>query len=157
MIRRFRAQDAVAVSTLHARTIRNVNRGDYSEDQIEPWASHSNAQLFVDSMFELVRFVADFAGRIVGFSDYNPKTGQVTGLYVSADHQRSGYGRQLYEVIEADARRRSLPLLWLESTVTAAPFYEAMGYVRASEARVVEKHNIEMIRMEKQLANGGDR
>ncbi|MFT4308345.1 MAG: GNAT family N-acetyltransferase [Candidatus Woesearchaeota archaeon] len=154
MIRRFRAQDAAAVSTLHANTIRKINKGDYSEDQIEPWASHSSPQLFIDSMFELVRFVADYAGRIVGFADYKPETGQVTGLYVSADHQRSGYGKQLYAALESDARRRKIPKLWLESTLTAAPFYEAMGYVRTSQVRVVEKHNIEMIRMEKSL--GGE-
>jgi putative acetyltransferase len=128
-----------------------VNKGDYSEDQIEPWASHSNPQLFIDSMFELVRFVADYAGHIVGFADYKPDTGQLTGLYVSADHQRSGYGKQLYDAIEKDARRRGLERLWLESTLTAAPFYERMGYVKTTEQRIVEKHHIEMIRMEKAL------
>ena len=153
MIRRFRAQDAAAVSTLHANTIRKINKGDYSMDQIEPWASHSSPQLFIDSMFELVRFVADYAGRIVGFADYKPETGQVTGLYVSADHQRSGYGKQLYAALESDARRRKIPKLWLESTLTAAPFYEAMGYVRTSRVRVVEKHSIEMIHMEKALGD----
>ena len=151
MIRRFRAQDAVAVSTLHANTIRKINKGDYSEDQIEPWASHSNPQIFIDSMFELVRFVAEYASHIVGFADYKPDTGQVTGLYVSADHQRSGYGKALYDAIEHDARRRGIGVLWLESTLTAAPFYERMGYKRASEKRVTEKHHIEMIRMEKNL------
>lgn len=151
MIRRFRAQDAAAVSTLHANTIRKVNKGDYSDEQIEPWASHSSPQMFVDSMFELVRFVADSAGHIVGFADYKPDTGQITGLYVSADHQRSGYGKQLYEALEHDARKRGLERLWLESTITAAPFYEAMGFVKTSQTRVVERHNLERTRMEKVL------
>jgi GNAT superfamily N-acetyltransferase len=151
MIRRFRAQDAVAVSTLHANTIRKVNQGDYSPDQIEPWASHSSPQMFIDSMVTFVRFVADYAGHIVGFADYDPKTGQVMGLYVSADHQKSGYGRALYEAIERDARRRRIRKLWLESTITAEGFYASMGYEAVSHRRITERHNIEMIRMEKDL------
>lgn len=153
MIRRFRAQDAAAVSLLHADTVRKINIGDYSTEQIEPWAAQSSPQMFIDSMFELVRFVADYAGRIVGFADYKPDTGQITGLYVSADHQRSGYGKQLYEAIEADAKRRKLERLWLESTITAAPFYERMGFVKTSEKRIGERHNIERIRMEKVLGD----
>lgn len=152
MIRRFRAQDAVAVSVLHADTIRKINSGDYSADQIEPWAARSSPQFFIDSMSDLVRFIAEREGRIVGFSDYDPGTGQLTGLYVSSEHQRAGIGQALYDAVENDARRRGFSMLWLESTLTAAPFYERMGYVKTADAvRVINGKEIPRIRMEKKL------
>jgi putative acetyltransferase len=129
-----------------------VNKGDYSEDQIEPWASHSNPQLFIDSMFELVRFV-DIRGKsIVGFADYTPHDEQLTGLYVSADHQHTGVGRELYEAIERDAKRRRLSRLWLESTLTAARFYEAMGFRRVRDGQYrVGSTELAIIVMEKRF------
>lgn len=151
MIRRFRAQDAAAVSVLHADTIRRVNASDYPAEQVEPWAAASSPQLFIDSMSDHVRFVYERGGRIIGFGDYVPSTGQLPRLYVSADHQREGIGRELYERIEADARRRGIGTLWLRSTTNAAHFYASMGFSRVRDdtfeidgselaAVVMEKH-----------------
>jgi putative acetyltransferase len=152
MIRRFRAQDAVPVSVLHADTIRRINSGDYSSEQIEPWAARSSPQLFVETMATHVRFV-DIRGKaIVGFADYLPGNEQLTGLYVSADHQHSGVGRELYETIERDARRRRLSRLWLESTPIAVGFYEAMGFAKVrDDVRKVSSTELAVAIMEKRF------
>lgn len=152
MIRRFRAEDAQAVAELHADTIRRVNAAHYSPEQIAPWAGRTSAERFVASMDRFVRFVEDVDGAILGFSDYTPANAQLTGLYVSADHQGEGVGRSLYEAIEADARSRGLERLWLEATLTAVPFYEAMGFrkLRDSTYRVADQ-DLPIAVMEKPL------
>ena len=54
--------------------------------------------------------------------------GHIDRVYVSADRQRRGIGRQLLAAVVAEARRVGLARLFTEASITARPFFEAQGF-----------------------------
>src|SRR4029077_18398744 len=108
-LRPYRPDDAPVLLTLFRDTIRRVNSRDYSPAQIAAWASDD-----IDTVSWFGRFdgryvpVAEEAGHPVGFAELEPD-GHVDRVYVSADHQQRGIGRQLLAAVVAEARRLGLP------------------------------------------------
>ena len=127
-LRPYRPDDAPALLALFRDTIRRVNSRDYSPAQVAAWASDD-----IDTGTWFGRFagrfvpVAEEAGRPVGFAELEPD-GHIDRVYVSADHQRRGIGRQLLAAIVAEARRVGLARLFTEASITARPFFEAQGF-----------------------------
>ena len=152
-LRPFRPDDAPALLALFRDTIRRVNSRDYSPAQIAAWASDD-----IDTVSWFVRFtgryvpVAEEAGRLVGFAELEPD-GHIDRLYVSADHQQRGIGRQLLAAVEAEARRLGLARLFTEASITARPFFESQGFVVLAP-QVVTCRGAEFVnyRMERVLA-----
>src|SRR5207244_10493755 len=96
--------------------------------------------------------VAEEAGRPVGFAELEPG-GHIDRVYVSADHQRRGIGRQLLAAVVAEARRAGLARLFTEASITARPFFEAQGFAVLA-AQVGRCRGAEFVnyRMERVLA-----
>jgi GNAT superfamily N-acetyltransferase len=88
---------------------------------------------------ETTYFVAEDDGRIVGFAGVSP--GWLEQLYVLPELQGHGVGSALLEAAVA-ARRAAgdaeLRLWTLEDNEAARRFYEARGWRRAEETRVVQ-------------------
>jgi putative acetyltransferase len=152
-LRPFRPDDAPALLALFRDTIRRVNSRDYSPTQIAAWASDE-----IDTARWFGRFagrfvpVAEEAGRPIGFAELEPN-GHIDRVYVSADHQRRGIGRQLLAVLMAEARRVGLARLFTEASITARPFFEAQGFTTLAP-QVVTCRGEEFVnyRMERVLA-----
>ena len=72
--------------------------------------------------------MAEEAGRPVGFAELE-SNGHIDRVYVAADRQRRGIGRQLLAAVVAEARRAGLARLFTEASITARPFFEAQGFV----------------------------
>jgi putative acetyltransferase len=127
-LRPYRPDDAPALLALFRDTIRRVNIRDYSLAQVAAWASDG-----IDTVVWFGRFtgryvpVAEEAGRPVGFAELE-SNGHIDRVYVSADHQRRGIGRQLLDAVVAEARRVGLDRLFTEASITARPFFEAHGF-----------------------------
>jgi putative acetyltransferase len=155
-LRPYRSDDAPALLALFRDSIRRVNSRDYSPAQIAAWASDE-----IDPAAWAARFsgrfvaVAEEAGRPVGFAELEPD-GHIDRVYVSADHQRRGIGRQLLAAVGAEARRVGLARLFTEASVTARPFFEAHGFVVLAP-QVVVCRGAEFVnyRMERVLAEPG--
>jgi putative acetyltransferase len=152
-LRPFRPDDAPALLALFRDTIRRVNSRDYSPAQVAAWASDD-----IDPVRWFERFtgrfvpVAEEAGRPVGFAELE-RDGHVDRVYVAADHQRRGIGRQLLTAVVAEARRVGLARLFTEASITARPFFEAHGFV-VRAPQVVTCRGVEFVnyRMELLLA-----
>jgi putative acetyltransferase len=152
-LRPFRRDDAPALLALFRDTIRRVNRRDYSPAQVAAWASED-----IDTVAWFGRFtgrfvpVAEEAGRPVGFAELESH-GHIDRVYVSAEHQRRGIGRQLLAAVMAEARRVGLARLFTEASITARPFFEAQGFAVLAP-QVVECRGVEFVnyRMERALA-----
>ena len=127
-LREYRSADAPALLALFRDTIRRVNRRDYSPEQIAAWASDD-----IDPAVWSERFTGRFAvvaeedGRPIGFAELE-RGGRVGRVYVSADHQRRGIGRRLVEAVVAEGRRARFARLSVEASITARPFFEALGF-----------------------------
>jgi putative acetyltransferase len=133
-LRPYRPDDAPALLALFWDTIRRINIRDCSSAQVAAWASDD-----IDTVSWFGRFagryvpVAEEAGRPIGFAELEPD-GHIDRVYVSADHQRRGIGRQLLAAVVAEARRVGLARLFTEASITARPFFEAQGFaVRAPQ------------------------
>jgi putative acetyltransferase len=128
-LRPYRPDDGPALLALFRDTIRRVNSHDYSAAQVAAWASDD-----IDAAAWGGRFagryvpVAEEAGRPVGFAELEPD-GHVGRVYVAADRQRLGVGRQMLAAVVAEARRVGLARLFTEASITARPFFESQGFV----------------------------
>ena len=155
-LRPYRQDDALALLALTRDTIRRVNSRDYSPAQIAAWASDD-----IDPVAWAGRFsgrfvvVAEEAGRPVGFADLEPD-GHIDRVFVSADHQGRGVGRQLLAAVLAEARRAGMTRLFVEVSITARPFFEAQGFA-VLVSQVVTLRGVELVnyRMERVLAEPG--
>jgi putative acetyltransferase len=155
-LRPYRPDDAHVLLALFRDTIRRVNCRDYSPEQIAAWASDD-----IDTVSWFGRFngrfvpVAEEAGRPVGFAELE-SNGHIDRVYVSADHQRRGIGRQLLTAVVAGARRVGLARLFTEASITARPFFAAQGFAVLAP-QVVTCRAVQFInyRMERVLAESG--
>jgi GNAT superfamily N-acetyltransferase len=75
---------------------------------------------------EMIGFVAEWAGRIVGFSAL--KQQNVRALYVHPDYQNKGIGSMLLDRLEIHAAKKGLHRLKLNASLNAGGFYEGRGY-----------------------------
>jgi putative acetyltransferase len=151
-LRPYRPDDAAALLALYRDTIRRVNSRDYSPAQIAAWASDDIDPARWSSRFD-GRFVAlaEEDGQPVGFVDME-SCGHIDRLFVSADHQGRGIGRQLLVAGVAEARRTGIVRLCTEASITARPFFEAQGFVVVSP-QVVTVRGVDFVnyRMERVL------
>lgn len=149
-IRRYNFEDAEAHAEVHSQSVREIASADYSSRIIDAWASKEPEDSPLDE--EKVRFVAEEDEEIVGFSDYNSETNELSGLYVKPDHTGKGIGKKLLDKAEEDARKNGLENLWCKSTITAKDFYQKHGY-KIIEETTHEIDGLEMTvyKMEKEL------
>lgn len=151
-LRPYRQADAPTLLALFRDTVRRVNCRDYGPEQIAAWASDE-----IDSTAWAARFegrfavVAEAAGSPVGFAELEGD-GHIDRFYVAADGQRRGIGRALLTAIVAEARRRGIPRLRVEASITARAFFAAHEFAELARQTVVAR-GVEFVnyRMERVL------
>ncbi len=109
------------------------------------------AELEFDERDEVCRHVIAFdGGTAVGTGrldiDYGGKIGRVG---VVATHRKCGVGRAIMQRLHELAREARQQRLWCHAQLTAAPFYEGLGYTRVGPA--FEEAGIDHVRMECEL------
>lgn len=138
-IRLFAPPDADQIARLFHETVRQVNLGDYSSDQVEAWAPDDlDFRNWVEVCANRYTYVADAAGVIIGFAELEPN-GHIDCFYCHKDYQRRGVGRQLYQSIEAKALDLKLYRLFVEASITAKPFFQRVGFAVVREQQVARR------------------
>jgi putative acetyltransferase len=133
--------DAAAIARLFHDTVREINSRDYSLRQVKAWApddlSFHNWAERSQTRWTIVAEDRSTPDRylIAGFCELKPD-GHIDCFYCHKNYQRCGLGRQLYQALETEALDRSLQQLQVESSITARPFFEAMGFVMLSSQTV---------------------
>ncbi len=127
--------DAAAIAAVMRASIRRLARGFYSPRQIAAWSSlpplyHAWAMTAGGEAY----VVADRHGRIVGYAARRRR--EVTAVFVRPPYARRGVGAALLSRIEADARPRQIPALFVRASLPAISFYEKMGFGEARRIRV---------------------
>jgi GNAT superfamily N-acetyltransferase len=93
-------------------------------------------------------WLVEDAGQVVGFAIGNAQDGNVWALFVDPDHEASGHGRRLHDVMVAWLHSRGLERLWLTTDpgTRAQRFYERAGWVnrgmRANGELLYERHAV---------------
>ena len=155
IIRRFERRDTEQIAQLFHDTIRIVNIGDYTQEQVEAWApADIHFRNWAEVCSSRSTFVAENGGMIVGFGELEV-TGHINRFYVHHQHQRQGVGTRIYAAIEAEARKLHLPRLFTEASITAKPFFYHMGYHMVQEQTVTCRgQTFTNFVMEKRLSEG---
>ncbi|MGR5108911.1 GNAT family N-acetyltransferase [Vibrio jasicida] len=135
-IRDFQEEDAPKLWALFFNTVRNVNRRDYTEQQVKAWAQEGfDSQLWLKKMVSIQPFVAVLDGVIVGYSDVQP-SGLVDHFFCHHEYQGQGVGRALMTHVLEQAKAKGLTRIYSEVSVTARPFYEHMGFIVVNEQQI---------------------
>ena len=135
-IRDFQEEDAPTLWALFFNTVRNVNRRDYTEQQVKAWAQEGfDSQLWLNKMISIQPFVAELNSVIVGYSDVQP-SGLVDHFFCHHEYQGQGVGRSLMTHVLKQAAVKGLDRIYSEVSITARPFYEHMGFTVVNEQQI---------------------
>lgn len=136
-IRRYRKSDAEGIVNIHTESVERIASKDYSEKEIDAWASKDTEDVKLKETE--IRFVAEKDEELIGFSEYNMKEGEITGMYIKPEFTRQGVGKELLKQVEEHAKAEEINRLSCYSTITAKEFYERQGYV------VLEKTSMRLV------------
>ena len=109
-------------------TIHNVNIRDYDENQIEAWAPGDfDVNIAIQKFRDIDPFVAIKNGKIIGYADIQ-SDGLIDHFYCHHEFQRKGVGSALFSAIEKEAVKNGITKMYSNVSITARPFFEAMGF-----------------------------
>jgi putative acetyltransferase len=137
-IRPYRPTDCREMADLFYNTVHTINAADYSEDQLNVWASaEMNLQAWDRSFRDHYSLVATIEGRLVGFGDIDLAEVYLDRLYVHKDYQGQGIATALCEKLEAAVTGP----ITVHASITAKTFFEHRGY-RVLNEQQVERQGI---------------
>ena len=124
-IRQYQPCDCREITELFYHTVHSVNARDYTERQLNVWATGEvDLENWNRTLLEHYSVVAVEEGRIIGFGDID-KSGYLDRLYVHKDYQGRGVASGICDVLEAAVSGKKLSV---HASITARPFFEKRGY-----------------------------
>lgn len=117
-------QHIPALITLFEQTVRRAGPEHYSPEQVEQWALGAHHPGFANQLREHHGWVACWGDTPLGFVTLS-QDGQLSLLYVSAEHQRQGLGNLLLTTALANA-----PLPGLKAVTTEASAFSYGLFLR---------------------------
>lgn len=134
LIREYRSSDCKEIAELFYNTVHTVNAKDYSNEQLDAWATgRIDLDKWNQSFLEHYSVVAVDDKRIVGFGDID-KSGYLDRLFVHKDYQRQGIASAICDELEQAVNEGTIIT---HASVTAKPFFEQKGYKVVREQQVV--------------------
>jgi len=103
-------------------------KNTYPVEQLKIWVGGTMPKKFAQAM-EDNGYVAKISGKMVAMVMLNIQTARVDGLFVYPEYMGRGIARVLMGLVEKVASKENLARLHLESTLNAASFYRACGFV----------------------------
>lgn len=138
-LRMLRSEDFNELATLFHQSIRKISIKDYSKEQVKAWApDERDLKEWALSFNNKQVFIAEKDHKIAGFGELE-KNGHIDRFYVHPDYAGMGVGKFIYQGLEAEAKKMELPLLFVEASITAKPFFEKMGFAMTLEQIVYRK------------------
>lgn len=134
IIRKYRSSDCEKLYQLFYDTVHTVNVGDYTEEQLNVWATGSvDLTEWNKSFLEHYTVVAIENDTIAGFGDMD-KTGYLDRLYVHKDYQNKGIATAICDNLEQVFR---FDKITTHASITAKPFFINRGYKVIKEQYVI--------------------
>ena len=137
-IRRFQAGDENALSALIRRTLREVNYTS-PKSELDYLLPHYSPETMVELSRTGHTYVLEEDGQIVGSGTVLPdgaSEAEIVAAFLVPESIGKGYGRKLFEALEADELAVKAERVWLTSSDMALGFYEHMGWVNPNGYRV---------------------
>ena len=135
-IRVAQQSDIVELKDLYKNTVLVINRHDYSQEEVEDWASCGDNLSNIEDMIKIHYFIVAInqQSEIVGFSSITPQ-GYLHSMFVHKDFQGEGIATMLLNEIEQYAITNGIIRITSEVSLTARPFFEKKGYIVEEEQK----------------------
>lgn len=128
VIRKFRKGDEKELWQLFYHTVHHVNIRDYDEAQIAAWAPDDlDINIAIQKFREIDPFVAIKDEKIIGYADIQ-SDGYIDHFYCHHEFQGQGVGSMLFAALEKEAKETGILEMYSNVSITARPFFEAMGF-----------------------------
>lgn len=136
LIRRYETLDCEYLAELFYNTVHSINAKDYTNEQLNVWATGSvDIEEWDKSLLSHFSVVAIEDAIIVGFGDID-KTGYLDKLYVHKDYQSKGIATAICDELE---QAFDVSKIRTHASITARPFFEKRGYKVIKEQEVERK------------------
>ena len=150
-LRDYTKTDCAELAELFYDTVHTVNAKDYTQEQLDAWATGEvNLEAWNESFQAHHTVVAEMDGKIVGFGDMD-ETGYLDRLYVHKDYQRRGVAAAICDALE---QRTKAAEFTTHASITARPFFEKRGYTVAREQQV-ERRGVWLTNFVMKKSGGG--
>lgn len=128
--------DTVELKDLFQNTVLAINRRNYSQAEVEDWASCGDDLSKLEGMIKTHYFIVAInqQSEIVGFSSITPQ-GYLHSMFVHKDFQGKGIATMLLKEIERYAITTGIMRITSEVSLTARPFFEKKGYIVEEEQK----------------------
>lgn len=132
-IRKAVQQDRAAIVAFQRAAIAHLPTDCYPVQLLQAWWRNPDESL--DAMIAAGRyFVAAYHGRLVGGAGWCPSDGRqptavVRAVFVDPAHHARGLGSRMVRQVEEAAAAGGYDTLLVPALLTAARFYERLGYV----------------------------
>ena len=134
VIRKYKSSDCEQLAELFYQTVHNVNAKDYTQEQLDVWATgNANLEKWNKSFLEHYTIVAINDEIIVCFGDID-KTGYLDRLFVHKDYQKQGIASIMCNELEQSVKGNKITTY---ASITAKPFFEQRGYKVIREQQVI--------------------
>ncbi|MGN1481215.1 GNAT family N-acetyltransferase [Porcipelethomonas sp.] len=136
IIREYKPSDCKSLAELFYNTVHSVNIKDYTETQLNAWAT-GNVDLveWNKSFSEHYTVVAVKKDIIVGFGDID-RNGYLDRLYVHKDYQHQGIATAICNELE---NHIDSEIITVNASITAKPFFEKRRYMTIREQKIERK------------------
>lgn len=150
----FKAEHAGGMLELFYDTVHTVCRKDYSVKQVNAWAPSKEEGLspWRNRWMESETIVAFMGDKIVGFGNLDNEGQSIDMLYVHKDFQRHRVASTVLTQLETLLLKKGISQAYVESSITARPFFEHQGYSMLKDNLKV-KNGVELLNfiMKKEL------
>ena len=146
--------DIEEIQSLYRNTVLVINRRDYSQAEVEDWASCGDDLSKIEDMIKTHYFIVAVNQRsqIVGLSSITSQ-GYLHSMFVHKDFQGKGIATMLLEEIERYAITAGIVRITSEVSLTARPFFEKKGYVvEGEQKRKANQLSLTNFRMAREVA-----
>lgn len=138
ILRRYQSSDCETLSKIFYDTIHAINIKDYSQQQVDAWATGTvDLERWDRTMSQRCTFVAVEGDTIIGFGDMDD-TGYLDRLFVHKDHQGVGVATAICDALEGNVRSDRY---YTQASITAKPFFEKRGY-KVVKAQQIERRGV---------------
>lgn len=135
-IREYVSADCDKLAELFYQTVHTVNAKDYTEEQLNVWATGNvNLQDWDQSFLKHRTVVAIENNEIAGFGDID-ETGYLDRLYIHKDYQRQGIASSICDELERSVKAKQITT---HASITAKRFFQNRGYRVVKEQEVVRQ------------------
>ncbi|MGK0408688.1 MAG: N-acetylglutamate synthase-like GNAT family acetyltransferase [Shewanella psychromarinicola] len=128
IIRKALESDVQSIYTMRNRAIIKKCIGFYSSSQLALWTQGGISEALINDIVANF-YVSLFKERVIGCGKVNLETGMIDAIFVDPDFFGQGAAKSMLVFLECRALENGLELLQLESTLNAASFYRACGFV----------------------------